>query len=41
MSWVMETMLPPEKRIKIAREIVVTYEAYHSEILRAIKPVIR
>ena len=40
MSWVMETMLPPEKRFEIAQEILVTYEAYHAEILDAIKPVI-
>ena len=40
MSWVAETMLPRKKRIRIAREIVATYEAYHAEILRALKPVV-
>jgi hypothetical protein len=40
LSWVMETMLPPDKRVQIAQEIIITYEAYHAEILQAIKPVI-
>ncbi|MHB9079364.1 MAG: hypothetical protein ACYC3X_17955 [Pirellulaceae bacterium] len=40
LSWVMETMLPPEKRFQIAEEIVNTYEPYHAEILQAMKPVI-
>ena len=40
LSWVMETMLPPEKRVEIAQEIVITYESYHAEILQAIRPVI-
>ncbi len=40
LSWVMETMLPPERRAEIAREIIITYESYHAEILQAIRPVI-
>jgi hypothetical protein len=40
LSWVMETMLPQEKRILIAEEILATYEKYHSEILDAVKPVV-
>ena len=40
LTWVMETMLPPERRAEIAQEIVVTYESYHAEILQAIRPVI-
>ncbi|MHB0959913.1 MAG: hypothetical protein ACYC0X_20755 [Pirellulaceae bacterium] len=40
LSWVMETMLPAEKRAQIAREIVLTYESYHAEILQALKPVV-
>jgi hypothetical protein len=40
LSWVVETMLAPEKRVEIAQEIMATYEAYHAEILQAIKPVI-
>ncbi len=40
MSWVMETMLSPEKRIRIAEEIVYAYEAYHTEIVGALKPVV-
>jgi hypothetical protein len=40
LGWVLETMLPPDRRVQIAQEIVATYEAYHAEILRALKPVI-
>jgi len=40
LTWVMETMLPPEKRDMIAWEITATYQEYHAEILRALKPVI-
>lgn len=40
MTWVMETMLPPEKRIQIAEEILFAYESYHAEILEALTPVV-
>jgi hypothetical protein len=36
----METMLPVEKREQIAGEIIATYQAYHAEILQAMRPVI-
>lgn len=40
LTWVMETMLPPEKQARIAREIVATYETYRGEIVDAIRPVV-
>jgi hypothetical protein len=40
MTWVMETMLPQEKRVKIAEEIVTTYQSYHAEILDLLEPVV-
>ena len=40
LAWVLETMLPPQRRIEIAQEIAATYEAYHAEIVQALKPVI-
>ncbi|MCU0961404.1 MAG: hypothetical protein MUF48_15015 [Pirellulaceae bacterium] len=40
LTWVLETMLPPEKRWQIAREIIVTYETYQADIVQALKPVI-
>jgi hypothetical protein len=40
LTWVMETMLPEERCEEIAGEIAATYEAYHAEILHALKPVI-
>ncbi len=40
MTWVMETMLPPEKRLQIAEEILFTYESYHAEILDILTPIV-
>ena len=40
MSWVMETMLPPEKRLRIAQEILVAYEMHHGQILAALRPIV-
>jgi hypothetical protein len=40
LTWVLETMLPPQRRIEIAQELAATYEAYHAEILEALRPVI-
>lgn len=40
LAWVLETMLPPEKRVRIAQELVLTYETYHDEILQLLRPVI-
>ncbi len=40
LAWVMETMLPPEKQIRIAQEILYTYEEHHREILDALKPIV-
>ena len=40
LTWVLETMLPPERRLQIAQEIATTYEMYHVEILQAVKPVV-
>ncbi|MBN1852597.1 MAG: hypothetical protein JW829_07725 [Pirellulales bacterium] len=40
LTWVIETMLPLEKREVIAQEIARTYEDYHSEILQALEPVL-
>ena len=39
MTWVIETMLPPEKRQQIAEEITDTFKAHHEEILRELKPI--
>jgi hypothetical protein len=40
MTWVIETMLPPEKRLLIAGEIKSAYEQHHQEILAALRPII-
>ncbi len=40
MTWVMETMLPPEKRELIAEEILYAYQSLQGEILEAVRPVI-
>jgi hypothetical protein len=40
MTWVMETMLPLEKRIRIGEEILYAYERYHAEILEAFRPIV-
>lgn len=40
MAWVLETMLPPEKRSLIADEIQAAYERHHEEVLAALRPVI-
>ncbi len=40
LAWVMETMLPHEKRVRIAEEILFAYESYHAEILDALLPVV-
>lgn len=40
LTWVMETMLPPESRTRIASEILRAYEACHVDVIEALKPVI-
>ena len=40
MSWVVETMLPAEKKQLITQEIAATYQAHHAEILAELKPVV-
>ncbi len=40
LAWVVETMLPREKRVRVAEEILFTYESYHGEILDALMPVV-
>lgn len=40
LGWVLETMLPPARQRQIAQEIAATYEAYHAEILQALRPVV-
>ena len=40
MTWVLQTMLPPEKRMQIARELSRAVEEHHVEILSALRPVV-
>jgi hypothetical protein len=40
LAWVMETMLPPAKRARIAEEVMASYQDYHAEILEAIEPLV-
>ena len=40
LGWVIDTLLPPEKKKRIAREISTALETHHAEILAALKPVI-
>ncbi|MFO7903171.1 MAG: hypothetical protein R6U98_10945 [Pirellulaceae bacterium] len=40
LTWVMETMLPPQSRARIAGEILGAYDACHVEVVEALKPVI-
>jgi hypothetical protein len=40
LGWVLHTMLPPEKRIVIARELSAAFEEHQAEILSALQPVI-
>ena len=40
MEWVLETMLPPEKRDAIARELAMVFEAHHREVLDAMRPIV-
>ncbi len=40
MAWVMETMLPPQKRAAVGREVAATYAANHRQILDALRPII-
>lgn len=40
LTWVMDTMLSPENRARIAQEIVSAYETCHKEVVEAMKPVI-
>lgn len=39
-SWVVATMLPPERRAEIARELSATWQSHQVEIVAALKPVI-
>ena len=36
----METMLPPDKRLQIAEEILTAYEMHHVQILGALRPIV-
>lgn len=40
LTWVLDTMLSPEKQARIAEEILWVYESFSSEILEALKPVV-
>ena len=40
MSWVMQTMLPPEKRQQIASEIATAFQQNHQEVIAALKPIV-
>jgi len=40
LEWVLETMLPPEKRRQIAAEVSAAFEAHHEEIVRELRPVL-
>ncbi len=40
LGWVLETMLPRDKQIRIAQEILSAYEEHHQEILEALKPIV-
>jgi hypothetical protein len=40
LTWVVETLLPPEKRELITREIAATYTAHRTRILAALQPVV-
>jgi hypothetical protein len=40
LEWVVETMLPPEKRQAIAQELSLAFETHQEEILRELRPVV-
>jgi len=40
MSWVVQTMLPPEKRHEIALEIATAFQENHQEVIAALKPIV-
>jgi hypothetical protein len=40
LDWVVQTMLPPEKRRLIAQELSAAFEAHREEILTALRPVV-
>jgi hypothetical protein len=40
LAWVVNTLLPPEKKGQIAREIAAALEAHHAEVLASLRPVI-
>jgi hypothetical protein len=40
LQWVLQTMLPPEKRAWIARDLGAAFEEHQAEILSALRPVI-
>jgi hypothetical protein len=39
LTWVVQTLLPPEKRTEIAGELSAAFEAHRGEILTALRPV--
>lgn len=39
LAWIVQTLLPPEKRARIAGEMSAAYQAHHQEILAALRPV--
>ncbi len=40
MEWVLRTMLPPEKRNRIAGQLRAAFDRHHEEIVEALKPVV-
>ena len=40
LSWVVHTLLPPERRRRVARELSAALEAHHREIFLALRPTI-
>jgi hypothetical protein len=40
LGWVVETLLPPEKRLQITQEIAATYATRRAQILQALQPVV-
>ncbi len=40
LTWVLETILPPARRVEIAHEIAAAYSAYRGEIVETLRPVL-
>lgn len=40
LAWIVQTLLPPEKRTQIAGELSATYQAHQQEILAALRPLV-